>query len=182
MHAPRLERVRALTGRAAAVAVALTLLSGGCRLEYAPPDERQASAGTDADTTLVLAELRAYYQDFSARNWALFESHFWEGATITTVWQPPGTDAPRVWTTTVPAFVAAAPEGPGSREIFEETMLNARIRLTGGLAQAWVRYRARFGDSGAVQEWEGVDAFTLMRHEGRWRIVSLAFRSDGGGP
>jgi hypothetical protein len=24
-------------------------------------------------------------------------------------------------------------------------------------------------------QWQGIDAFTLMKHEGRWRIVSVAF-------
>jgi hypothetical protein len=164
------------------VAAVLAALLGGCAIEYAPPDARQARTAPDADTTLVLAALRSYYRDFSDRNWGLFADHFWEGAAITTVWQPPGAAAPGVIYTTVPEFVAAAPEGPDSKEVFEESMLDARIRVSGGLAQAWVRYHARFGDPGAVREWEGVDAFTLMLHEGRWRIVSLAFRSQGGGP
>jgi hypothetical protein len=173
-------RPRPPAPRAGLAAVALLLAS--CTIEYAPPGARQARTAPDADTTVVLAELRSYYRDFSDRNWALFADHFWSGATMATVWQPPGADAPRVTTTTVPEFVAAAPEGPGSREIFEETMLHARIRRAGGLAQAWVRYHARFGDPGEVLEWEGVDAFTLLEHDGRWRIVSLAFASDGGGP
>lgn len=166
--------------RAAALTV-LAVCVGACAIEYAPPDARRGRTPPDTDTTLVLAELRSYYRDLSARAWGLFDGHFWEGATITTVWQPPGADAPGVWYTTVPEFVAAAPDGPDSREIFEETMLDARIRVSGGIAQAWVRYHARFGDPGAVREWEGVDAFTLMRHDGQWRIVSLAFWSDDGG-
>jgi hypothetical protein len=181
-----MERGRSVTRRRATAAragcVALAVVLGGCAIEYAPPEEPRARMAPDADTTLVLAELRSYYRDFSDRNWVLFAEHFWPGATITTVWQPPGADAPRVTTTTVPEFVAAAPEGPGSRAIFEESMLHARIRRTGGLAQAWVRYYARFGDPGDVREWEGVDAFTLLEHDGQWRIVSLAFQGDGGGP
>ena len=166
--------------RAVAVTV-LAVLASACTIEYAPPDARQARAVPDTDTTLVLAELRAYYRDLSNRDWVLFASHFWEGATITTIWQPPGAAEREVWHTTVPEFVAAAPQGPGSREIFEESMLDARIRVAGDLAQAWVRYRARFGDPGSVEEWEGVDAVTLMRHEERWRIASLAFVSTGEG-
>lgn len=166
--------------RAAALTV-LAVLAGACTIEYAPPDARQARTASDADTTLVLAELRAYYRDLSNRDWARFAGHFWDGATITTIWQPPGADAPGVWYTTVPEFVAAAPQGPDSKAIFEEAMLDARIRVAGNLAQAWVRYRARFGDPGAIQEWEGSDAITLMRHQGRWRIASLAFASDGEG-
>jgi hypothetical protein len=34
---------------------------------------------------------------------------------------------------------------------------------------------ARFGDSTDVATWRGIDAFTLMKHDGRWRIVSLAY-------
>jgi hypothetical protein len=170
------ERARGLT------ALALAVCLGGCSIDYAPPEQPSARAAPDADTTLVLAELRSYYRDLSERHWGRFAAHFWDGATITTVWQPPGAAAPGVVSTTVPEFVAAAPEGPDSREIFEESMLDARIRVVGGLAQAWVRYHARFGDPGTVQEWQGVDAFTLMRHDGRWRIVSLAFQGEGGAP
>jgi hypothetical protein len=41
-----------------------------------------------------------------------------------------------------------------------------------------VRYQARFGDPDDVMEWRGVDAFTLMRRGGEWRIVELAFVPD----
>ena len=75
----------------------------------------------------------------------------------------------------MPDFVEQAPLGPGSREIFEERMLSARITTSGGLAQAWVDYDAHFGEPGELHEWAGVDAFTLLHHEGRWRIVSIAY-------
>jgi len=159
----------------------LVVLVTACRLEHAPPTARQARAGPPGDTTVVLTELRAYYRDLSDRDWTAFSEHFWPDATITTVWRPEADDSGRVWTTSVPGFVAAAPDGPGSRAIFEESMRGSRITVSGELAQAWVAYRVRFGDPGAVAEWEGVDAFTLMQHQGRWRIVSLAFgRADGG--
>ena len=162
---------------------ALALLGGpvACTVEYAPPGDRGSQLAPNADTTLVLAALSGYYRDFSARDWDLFAEHFWPGATIAVVWQPPGAEAPRVSVTTVPEFVAAAPEGPGSRAIFEERMVDARIRVADGLAQAWVRYRARFGTPGDVQEWTGIDAFSLMHHAGQWRIVSLAFQSEEAG-
>jgi hypothetical protein len=152
----------------------LLVAAAGCSLEYAPPDARTAGA----DSIPVLDALRAYYRDFSARDWEAFQDHFWPGATITTIWQQPGDDSARVHVSTIDAFVAQAPQGPGSRSIFEESMLSSRIRVTGTLAQAWVRYRARFGDPGDVMEWEGTDAVTLLRHEGRWRIVALVFASD----
>lgn len=126
----------------------------------------------------VRTELEAYYADFSARDWERFSDHFWPGATITTVWKPPGDDSQRVAVTPVPEFVAWAPEGPGSREIFEEELSTVELRVAGNLAQAWARYSARFGDPGDVAKREGADAFTLMRHDGRWRILSLVYTSD----
>lgn len=170
-----------LSARGVVAGLAL-VLAGACTFEYAPPSGRSDRGVPNLDTTLVLTELRAYYRDFSARDWPAFSDHFWDGATITTVWQPTGEDSLRVWTTTVPEFVAAAPTGPGSREIFEESMLDAHITVSGELAQAWVTYEARFGDRGAVQEWRGVDAFTLLRHGGRWRIAALAFAPTGTAP
>ena len=59
-------------------------------------------------------------------------------------------------------------------------MLQADLRVENGLAQAWVSYRARFGDPGDVMEWEGVDSFSLLRHDGQWRITSLTFMPDAG--
>lgn len=126
----------------------------------------------------VLAELQQYYADLSARDWEAFASHFWPGATITTVWQPPGESQPRVLVTSIPDFVAQAPQGPGSKPIFEEKMTSAEVHLHRNLSQVWARYQARFGDPGQVREWAGIDAFTLMKHDGRWRIVSLAFTGD----
>jgi len=140
-----------------------------------------ASATADAVRAVQVGEvhvqLERYYADFSARDWAAFAGHFWPGATITTTWQPQGEDLPRVVVTGVPDFVAQAPEGPGSKAIFEERMTGAETRIEGGLAQVWARYEAKFGDPGAVQEWSGIDAFTLMKHDGQWKIVALAFTS-----
>lgn len=55
---------------------------------------------------------------------------------------------------------------------------HASTRIRGDLAHAWAGYDARFGELGKIQEWSGIDAFTLMKHEGRWRIVSLAFEAE----
>jgi hypothetical protein len=133
---------------------------------------------TDSARAEVLVFLESYYDAFSDRDWDRFAEHFWPGATITTVWQPPGEPAAQVTVTTVPEFVRQAPEGPGSREIFEERMLAAELHVRGTLAQAFARYRARFGDPGEVAEWEGIDSFSLLHHDGEWRIVALSFASE----
>ncbi len=96
---------------------------------------------------------------------------------MATIWTPAGEDDDRVVAVSVPDFVAQTPSGPDSREIFEERMVSARIEAEGDLAQAWTEYTARFGDPGDVIEWRGLDAFTLMRHGGQWKIVSLAYVS-----
>jgi len=146
------------------------LMAAACTVGSSGPPDR----GSGVEVA-VREELERYYNDFSARDWTRFSDHFWPGATITTVWQPPGATAPTVDAQTVDSFVAKAPLGPGSKPIFEERMTGAEIRAHRNLAQAWARYAARFGDSAGVAEWQGIDAFTLMNHDGRWRIVSLAF-------
>lgn len=139
---------------------------------FLPPAEDEAAAPGSAE---VRSAVESYYAAFSDRNWDGFARHFWPGATLTTIWTPPGEDSERVVATTIPDFVAQAPAGPGSREIFEERPLEMDVRVDHGLAQVWARYRARFGDPGDVTEWEGVDAFTLLRHGDEWRIMSIAY-------
>ncbi len=149
--------------------------SVGYSAEAVRPSEKVDSETARAE---VLAELRQYYADFSARDWEAFASHFWKGASITTVWQLPGEPAERVVVTSIPDFVAQAPAGPGSKPIFEEKMTGAEVRVFQNLAHVWARYDARFGDQGSVMEWSGIDAFTLMKHEGRWKIVALVFSAE----
>jgi hypothetical protein len=138
----------------------------------------EAGAADQAAEREVRLTLESYYDAFSDRDWSRFADHFWPGATLTTIWMPPGEAAERVVVTSIPAFVEQAPLGPGSREIFEERMTSARITVHGELAHAWVEYAARFGDPGEVVEWRGIDAFTLLRHGGEWKISSLVYVSD----
>ena len=143
------------------------------------PDGARAQATEIAgNRAAVRAELEAYYEDLSARDWEAFADHFWPDATLATVWRPPGEERERVETVTVEEFVERAPQGPGSKEIFEERMTSLEIRRFLPIAQARARYEARFGDPGNVREWEGTDVFTLVRHEQRWRIVSVAYAAD----
>lgn len=131
-----------------------------------------------AAESAVRAALLSYYDALSDRDWPRYQEHFWSGATLTSVWTPPGEASPRVVATSVPDFVTKAHLGPGSREIFEERMLSAHVVVEGCLAQAWARYAARFGDPGDLMEWRGIDAFTLLYHDGAWRITSLAYAAE----
>lgn len=145
----------------------------------------EASGREDPHTRDVLKEISQYYADMVCRDGemvAAFEGHFWHGATITTVWQPSGRPKPEVVVTPVHDFVAQAPQGPCSQPIFEEKFDEAEVKMHDGLAQVWAHYKARFGKPGDVQQWEGTDAFTLLKHVDQWKIASLVFRADDGGP
>ncbi len=178
----------------AAPLVALLLVLAGCRIETAasgrppgPPTPADSLARLEEDPTArvqVDAALRTYYRRFSARDWRAFRQSFWPGAIITTRWTPPGArgGGPRVEVQTLDDFIRRAPEGPGRLAVFSEAPIHLHVRGYGDLADAWVVYRARFGmtrDSVAV--FHGVDAFQLLRHDGQWRIVSLAFTQEVAG-
>ena len=126
----------------------------------------------------ILKELTQYYEHMSARNWNAYASHFWPGATITTVWQAAGEPAPKVLITSIHDFIAQTPQGPNSQPIFEQRMADADVRVNNNLGQVWATYKARFGGLGKVDEWTGIDAFTLMKQEGHWKITGLTFAAN----
>ena len=163
-------RLRALLLAAAAV-------SGACRVEIDDRAARQVNAASVGQEA-VRGTLARYYDALSALDSARFLGHFWPGADVSTIWQRPGADTAAVVVQPVEEFVRQWPQGPGSRSIFEERMEQAAITVAGDLAVAWVHYGARFGDPGDVEEWRGIDAFTLLRRGGEWRIVELAFVPD----
>ena len=62
-------------------------------------------------------------------------------------------------------------QSPCSKLIFEEAMDSSEVRVYNGLAQVWAHYKARFVESGKLDHWESIDAFSLLLLEGKWRIV-----------
>jgi hypothetical protein len=153
--------------------LALLLLAGGCTVRRVEPP-----GGTEEDRLRALVQ--QYYRDLSARQWPAYADYFWPRATLTTVWQPPGDSTPHVVSTPIETFLASTAAGPDSKPVFEERLLSQEVHVTGDLAQVWARYETRFGDSAAVRSWRGMDAFTWMRHEGRWRITSLGYADEPG--
>lgn len=126
----------------------------------------------------VEAELKEYYRHMSDRDWEKFRSHFWKNATITTTWQQPGDSVAMVDVTTIDDFIKEAPLGPGSQPVFEEKMLESKINVQNNIADAWIKYEAKFGKPDSLVTWTGTDVFTLLRHNGQWKIVSLVFEGD----
>lgn len=134
---------------------------------------------TRTDETAPLYKLlEEYYHYFSERDWDKYESYFWSEATLTTVWQDDGMDAPGVVITSIEEFLGKTHLGPDSQPIFEEKMNDAFVAVRGDLAQAWVKYEAKFGNDNELMQWEGIDLFSFMKHNGEWRIVSIVYSSN----
>ncbi|HKJ92350.1 MAG TPA: DUF4440 domain-containing protein, partial [Longimicrobiales bacterium] len=143
----------------------------------APAHPGPPPAQGPVDRRAVLARLDRYYSDLSSRAWSAFTGHFWPGATLTTVYQPADEHAPRVVTTSVPAFVAQATEQASSRTL-RERMVDADVVVMGNIAQVRAHYEAHVRGRDGTHVWRGTDAFTLMKHGGEWRIVSLAYTAN----
>ncbi len=169
--------------------VGLLLALAGCRIETAasgrppgPPTQADSLARLEEDSTArtqVDAALRTYYRRFSSRDWRQFRQSFWPGAVISTRWTPPGARGPRVDVQALEEFIRRAPGGPGRLAVFSSSPVQVHVRSYGGLADAWVIYRARSGRTrDSVEVFHGVDAFQLARHDGQWRIVSLTFTRE----
>jgi hypothetical protein len=107
---------------------------------------------------------------------------FWPDATLTTIWQPAGRAvSPRVWSTTVAAFIAAAPEGPDSQPIFEERPLSMEPRVEGDIRLRLGTLSCAFRHAGRIGVLDGYDVFTLIRMNEEWRIASVAYVSHDTG-
>ncbi|MCA6079095.1 nuclear transport factor 2 family protein [Fulvivirga sedimenti] len=142
-------------------------------------DRSSASSKSEVQTTQTIHQfLYDYYNVMSSRDWEVYREFFWKDATLTTIWQSPKDSLPEVLVNTIDAFIRQTPQGPDSEPIFEEKPTYITTEIQGNLATAWVNYEARFGSEENLNEWTGTDLFTLMKHQGEWRIVSLAFSSE----
>ncbi len=154
----------------------LLFISCTVRTEKRGPESTTSLHGTP-EGQVVEDFLKRYYHVMSERNWTEYEKYFWPGGTITTVWVQPGDSVRTVDVTTIRDFIRETPRGPDSQPIFEEKMLNSVVTVVNNIATAKVEYQARFGSQDNISEWEGTDQFTLLRHNGEWRIVSLVFET-----
>lgn len=159
------------------LSLSLLLLSSSVSCNRTGQSKRSGNGSEPSDSlkTVLIDEVNRYYADMSKRDWKAYASHFWPGAHLSTVWQPPGADSLQVMMTTIEEFIEQADQGPGSQPIFEEKMLDAEIKVYDNLASVWATYAAKFGSEDSLTEWKGIDAFTYMKHNGEWHIVSLAY-------
>lgn len=166
------------------VVVGCALLLVACRIErIEPPPGRSTSVSAvtepGPEDSAIVAALDQYYDRFSRRAWRAFRSSFWPGGVIATRWHPPGRSAPQVDVQTLETFLRRTREGPDRLAVFAERMVHHEITQYGELAIVWATFEATFGRAGAAPETHyGVDAFQLLKHQGEWRIVSLAFTQE----
>ena len=158
------------------VALPLFLLACEVRTENSTSRTNIIDSQT-TESDVVETRLKEYYERMSERNWKAYEKYFWNGATVTTAWKQPGDTVSTVDVTTIGDFLKETALGPDSQPVFEEKMLNSKITVEKNLCTAWVEYEAKFGKPDSLQQWKGTDVFTLLKHNGEWRIVSLVFES-----
>jgi len=168
--------LRALAPLALLAATAL----GSCRIERAPSGRPGGGYAPEPDSLAnveVYNAIRGYYAALTSRDWRLVGTYFWPRATVTTIRVSPGDTVERVHTLSIEEFVAGA--GRVRAAVFSDEPVRASIVTYGDLADAWVTYRARVGATpDSVVAHHGIDAFHLMRREGRWRIAGLAFQNE----
>jgi hypothetical protein len=144
----------------------ILLLLGSC-----VPPVRPVGPGPE-----VITAVEGMYGDLSARRWDALEAHFLPEAAL--VFATPS--GPRRMT---PAkFVEMVRKNVEGKEIFEERMTAGSVRAHGDLAVVWSSFEGREGNGDDVRTWSGVDAFTLVKVEGRWRIALIAVSQDPPAP
>lgn len=137
---------------------------------------RRPESGVDSgEHAAIQAVLEEYYGAFDARDWDAYGAVFWPGAVVTTVWRVPGEREDRVVATTVEEFMTQVGGRNTGNVPFEQQMIASETEVFHNLAQAWVRTRVSFGAEAGPAEWVGVDAITLLKHGGEWKIAAVGF-------
>lgn len=121
----------------------------------------------------VEAEIRQTYADLSARDWEKFASHFAERAVISL-----RTREGAVRVLSIPEFIEEDRKAIANRPVFEERCETVEVRVHRDLAHAWSRFRGKIGTEKKVVTWSGIDAYTLQRSAGRWKVVAIAVSTD----
>jgi hypothetical protein len=142
----------------------LALLAASC---VPAPGPAEAGGGPE-----LAAAVEAMYDDLSSRRWEALATHFLPDATI--VFSTP-TGPNRKTRSEFIEMVSKKVEG---LEIFEERMESAWVRVYGDIAIVWSKFEGKEGTKEKVRTWSGIDAFTLMKDKGAWRISQVAVYVD----
>ncbi len=144
------------------------LLLAACAATPAPP-----TPAPDPDAESVKAEIRQMYLDLSARDWTKFEAHFADGAVV--IFK--GHDgAARILSMT--EFNAHAQKSVDGKPIYEEKCDTLDARVHHDMAHAWSHFSAKLGTAEKLHQWSGIDAYSLLRIDGKWKIAAIAISED----
>jgi hypothetical protein len=148
------------------LAPALLLLLSSCFVPHG------ASGKPDSTTSEIITAIEGIYDDLSSRRWEAFQAHFLAGATLIF------SDRQAPKRITPPEFIEMVKKQAEGKEVFEERMTNAWIRRHEDMAFVWTDFAGRIGTAIEFKTWSGVDAFTLIRVNGRWMISQIAVSKD----
>ena len=120
----------------------------------------------------IITAMEEMYDDLSSRKWDALEAHFLPEASLVFA----TLSGPKRMT---PAkFVEMVRKNVEGKEIFEERMTAGAVRAHENLATVWSSFEGREGNGADVRTWSGVDAFTLVKVDGRWMIAHIAVSQD----
>jgi len=148
------------------LAPALVLLLSSC------VGPSSGSGKPDTTTSEVITAVEGIYDDLSSRRWEALQAHFLAGATLVF------SDRQAPKRVTPDEFIEMVKKQAEGKEVFEERMTHAWIRIHEDLAFVWSDFAGRIGTAVEFKTWSGVDAFTLIRVNGRWMISQIAVSKD----
>lgn len=138
------------------------------------PSEPPAEPSVAPQEREVRQLLDAFYRDFAAGDWPRVADHFWPGATLVTIRSPSLGAPPTVVVLRIEDYVAR--QGAGGRAApLKLEMRTQRIETLGSIGSAVAQYDALDPSGAQSQGWRGADMFSLVLHDGQWRIASLVF-------
>jgi len=153
--------------------------------QTAPPAAQPAAAAPAADSADVAspeAIVTALYDVISGpasqeRNWDRFRSLFLPGARLVFT-QTTRAGATRLHALTVEDYVRLAAPGFGQGGGFWESDIGRRIDRFGNVAQVFTTYESRNTAADGPVFARGINSVQLVRHEGRWWVVNLAWDEE----
>jgi hypothetical protein len=138
------------------------------------PSEPPAEPSVAPQEREVRQLLDAFYRDFAAGDWPRVADHFWPGATLVTIRSPSLGAPPTVVVLRIEDYVAR--QGAGGRAApLKLEMRTQRIETLGSIGSAVAQYDALDPSGAQSQGWRGADMFSLVLHDGQWRIAALVF-------
>jgi hypothetical protein len=150
------------------------LTYGGLELPFAgsftPAAGAAGAAAPVADRDAVLAVVTGLFDAMRARDTTRMRAAFEPGAALASA--TVGRDgAPVVQRTAISDWLVGVARGGASAPVLDERLRNPIVSVDGTLATVWVEYALFVGPAFSHC---GVDAFTLAKTGGAWRIVSVA--------